>query len=239
MRRRSSRIPAPCLTTRRDGWSCCARRAAAAEVRARLVGGAYTQKKANEGPTAPHRQSHDRRGFQPSTRFGLAAKLFAILLVLGAVAVLITGVLGYIRARDALEQSHLQSAHLGAAKPRQTRSRPTSAASAPRCVCWHRPRWWSTPCAAFAGAVDELDAKTVPPEVRQKVSAGTIRIHAHGAPLLAQNTPAASSTGRSRAILPAGLVYRRQSPSQGTAQAAHREPAMAAPTASCMHSTIR
>ena len=39
------------------------------------------------------------------TRFGLAAKLFAILILLGAVAVLITGVLGYVRARDALEQT--------------------------------------------------------------------------------------------------------------------------------------
>jgi class 3 adenylate cyclase len=39
------------------------------------------------------------------TRFGLAAKLFAILILLGAVAVLVTGVLGYMRARDALEES--------------------------------------------------------------------------------------------------------------------------------------
>src|SRR5690242_18666031 len=36
-------------------------------------------------------------------RWGLAAKLFATLLLLGAVAVLITAMLGYIRARDALE----------------------------------------------------------------------------------------------------------------------------------------
>ena len=40
-----------------------------------------------------------------SARWGLAAKLFAILTLLGAVAVLVTGVLGYIRARDALEQT--------------------------------------------------------------------------------------------------------------------------------------
>src|SRR5437660_11357085 len=40
-------------------------------------------------------------------RLGLAAQLFAILILLGAVAVLITGVLGYIRARDALEQTIL------------------------------------------------------------------------------------------------------------------------------------
>jgi hypothetical protein len=38
-------------------------------------------------------------------RWGLAAKLFAILLLLGAVAVMITGVLGYIRAREALERA--------------------------------------------------------------------------------------------------------------------------------------
>ena len=44
-------------------------------------------------------------------RWGLAAKLFAILLLLGAVAVLVTGVLGYVRARDALAGVDLQPAH--------------------------------------------------------------------------------------------------------------------------------
>src|SRR5580704_15960443 len=39
------------------------------------------------------------------TRFGLAAKLFAVLILLGAVAVLVTGVLGYVRARDTLEET--------------------------------------------------------------------------------------------------------------------------------------
>jgi class 3 adenylate cyclase len=38
-------------------------------------------------------------------RWGLAAKLFAILTLLGAIAVLVTSVLGYIRARDALQES--------------------------------------------------------------------------------------------------------------------------------------
>ena len=38
-------------------------------------------------------------------RWGFAARLFAILLLLGAVAVLVTGVLGYMRARDALQES--------------------------------------------------------------------------------------------------------------------------------------
>ncbi|HSS87422.1 MAG TPA: adenylate/guanylate cyclase domain-containing protein, partial [Reyranella sp.] len=40
-----------------------------------------------------------------AARWGLAAKLFAILTLLGAVAVLVTGVLGYMRARDALQES--------------------------------------------------------------------------------------------------------------------------------------
>src|ERR1044072_6322353 len=38
-------------------------------------------------------------------RWGLAAKLFAILTLLGAIAVLLTGVLGYVQARDALQES--------------------------------------------------------------------------------------------------------------------------------------
>src|SRR4051812_15636064 len=38
-------------------------------------------------------------------RWGLAAKLFAILILLGAIAVLVTGGLGYVRAHDALEET--------------------------------------------------------------------------------------------------------------------------------------
>jgi class 3 adenylate cyclase len=38
-------------------------------------------------------------------RWGLAAKLFVILILLGAAAVLVTGVLGYLQARDALQES--------------------------------------------------------------------------------------------------------------------------------------
>src|SRR5215813_13535920 len=40
-----------------------------------------------------------------SARWGLAAKLFAILLLLGAVAVLVTSVMGYLHARDALQEA--------------------------------------------------------------------------------------------------------------------------------------
>ena len=35
-------------------------------------------------------------------RWGLSLRLFAILTLLGAIAVLVTGILGYVRARDAL-----------------------------------------------------------------------------------------------------------------------------------------
>src|SRR5690242_3718844 len=38
-------------------------------------------------------------------RWGLAAKLFAILLLLGAIAVLATSVMGYVHARDALQEA--------------------------------------------------------------------------------------------------------------------------------------
>jgi len=38
-------------------------------------------------------------------RLGLAAKLFAILVLLGAIAVLLTAGLGYLRARAALESA--------------------------------------------------------------------------------------------------------------------------------------
>ena len=49
--------------------------------------------------------STDTTALSSPTRWGLAAKLFAILTLLGAIAVLVTGVLGYMRARDALQES--------------------------------------------------------------------------------------------------------------------------------------
>src|SRR5471032_3261497 len=51
-------------------------------------------------PIVPDRPITDR-----PIRWGLAAKVFAILILLGAVAVLVTGVLGYVRARDVLEET--------------------------------------------------------------------------------------------------------------------------------------
>ena len=49
--------------------------------------------------------STDVTGSSRPPRWGLAAKLFTTLVLLGAIAVLVTGVLGYFRARDALEKA--------------------------------------------------------------------------------------------------------------------------------------
>ena len=38
-------------------------------------------------------------------RWGLGAKLFTTLVLIGAVAVIVTGMLGYMRAHDALEKA--------------------------------------------------------------------------------------------------------------------------------------
>jgi class 3 adenylate cyclase len=102
------------------------------------------------------------------TRWGLAAKLFAILLLLGAVAVLITGVLGYIQARDALERAIFDQltaarqtkAHQVEAYFRTVRSEMRLLAASKMVVDATR---------GFREAVDEFDRKEVPPDVRQAV----------------------------------------------------------------------
>ncbi len=101
-------------------------------------------------------------------RWGLAARLFAILLLLGAVAVLVTGVLGYIRARDALQESiynQLTSARKSKARQIETyfatiRNELTQLASAKMTIDAAR---------AFRTAYDELEQSDVPFELRRKV----------------------------------------------------------------------
>ena len=101
-------------------------------------------------------------------RWGLAAKLFAILLFLGAVAVLITGVLGYIQAREALERAIFDQlaaaretkAHQVEAYFRTVRSEMRLLAASKMVVDATR---------GFRGAVDEFDRKDVPAEVKQAV----------------------------------------------------------------------
>ncbi len=101
-------------------------------------------------------------------RFGLAAKLFAILILLGAVAVLITGVLGYVRAREALERTIF--AQLTAARETKTRQVETyfrSIRGEMRLLA--ASKMVVDAMRGFRDAVDELDRKDVPPDVRRKV----------------------------------------------------------------------
>jgi hypothetical protein len=49
--------------------------------------------------------SNDPVSADHEVRWGLAAKLFAILLLLGAIAVLVTSVMGYLRARQSLQEA--------------------------------------------------------------------------------------------------------------------------------------
>ena len=101
-------------------------------------------------------------------RWGLAAKLFAILLLLGAVAVMITGVMGYIRAREALERAIF--AQLTAAretKAHQVESYFRTVRNEVRLLAAAKMVVDAT--RGFREAVDELDDKPVPPEVKESV----------------------------------------------------------------------
>jgi class 3 adenylate cyclase len=107
-------------------------------------------------------------GSSRSVRWGLAAKLFTTLVLLGAIAVLVTGVLGYFRARDALEKAVFDQ--LTAARHTKTRQvedyfRKIDAelrflASSKMVVDATRE---------FRIVVDQLDRAGTSPDLRQKV----------------------------------------------------------------------
>jgi len=101
-------------------------------------------------------------------RWGLAAKLFAVLILLGAVAVAITGSLGYVRARDSLEQTIFnQLTAMRESKANQvgiyfrTIRADLRLLSASKMVV--------DAMHGFREAVDELDAKPVPDDIRRDV----------------------------------------------------------------------
>jgi class 3 adenylate cyclase len=101
-------------------------------------------------------------------RWGLAAKLFAILLLLGAVAVMITGVLGYMRAREALERAIF--AQLTAAretKSHQVESYFRTVRNEMRLLAASKMVVDAT--RGFREAVDEFDNRPVSPEVKESV----------------------------------------------------------------------
>ena len=100
--------------------------------------------------------------------WGLAAKLFAILILLGAVAVLVTGVLGYFRARDALEKAvfdQLTTARQTKARQVETYFRTIQA----ELRLLATSKMVVEAVREFRVAVDELDRAGVPLALRQKV----------------------------------------------------------------------
>ena len=101
-------------------------------------------------------------------RFGLAAKLFAILLFLGAVAVLITSVLGYIRARDALEETiYHQLTAARQTKARQVESYFRTIGSELRLLASTKMVVDAT--REFRSTFSELEQKPMPGELRRNV----------------------------------------------------------------------
>ena len=98
-------------------------------------------------------------------RFGLAAKLFAILLLLGGVAVLITSVLGYIRARDALEETiYNQLTAARQSKARQVESYFRTISGELRLLASTKMVVDAT--REFRSTFSELEQKQIPDELR-------------------------------------------------------------------------
>ena len=112
--------------------------------------------------------SPDVTGSSRPAGWGLAAKLFTTLVLLGAIAVLVTGVLGYFRARDALEKAVFDQ--LTAARQTKTRQVETyfrTIQAELRLLATSKMVVDAT--REFRIAVDQLDRAGAPPELRQKV----------------------------------------------------------------------
>ena len=108
-------------------------------------------------------------GWARPARWGLARKLFAILVLLGAIAVLLTAVLGYIRARDALEKAVFDQLTLARqAKARQIETYFRTIRAELRLLANSKMAIDST--REFRMAVEALDRGSVSPEMRDKVT---------------------------------------------------------------------
>src|SRR6185437_14090049 len=103
-------------------------------------------------------------------RWGLGTKLFATLLLLGAVAVLVTAALGYVRSRDALEAAiydQLTSARLAKARQVETYFRTTR----DELRLLASSKMVLEALRGMREGVDELDRQRPPEEMRKKVEA--------------------------------------------------------------------
>jgi class 3 adenylate cyclase len=103
-------------------------------------------------------------------RWGLGAKLFATLLLLGAIAVVVTAALGYVRSRDALEEAvynQLTTARLSKARQVETYFRTTR--NELRLLAGSKMALDAL--RGMREGVDELDKQRPPAEMRKKVEA--------------------------------------------------------------------
>lgn len=113
--------------------------------------------------------SSDVPGSSEPARWGLAAKLFTTLVLLGAIAVLVTGVLGYFRASDALEEAvYDQLTAARQSKTRQIEAYFRTIQAELRLLATSKMVVDAT--REFRIAVDQLDGAGAPPELQQKVS---------------------------------------------------------------------
>jgi class 3 adenylate cyclase len=107
-------------------------------------------------------------GSSRPARWGLAAKLFTTLVLLGATAVLVTGILGYFRARDALERAVFdQLTTARQTKARQIETYFGTIGRELRLLATSKMVVDAT--REFRVAIDQLDKAGVPPELSQKV----------------------------------------------------------------------
>ena len=110
----------------------------------------------------------DDRPTRDQFHWGLAAKLFAILILLGAIAVLVTGGLGYVRARDALEETiYNQLTAARQAKARQVETYFRNIRNDLRLLATSKMVIDAT--RGFHAAYEQLEQKPVPDDMQRKV----------------------------------------------------------------------
>ncbi len=110
----------------------------------------------------------DMTGSSRTAHRGLAAKLFAILVLVGAITVLVTGVLGYLRARDALEKAVFNQLTIARqTKARQVETYFRTIVSELRLLSTSQMVIDAT--REFRIAIDQLDRVGVPTELRREV----------------------------------------------------------------------
>jgi class 3 adenylate cyclase len=110
----------------------------------------------------------DRAAPDRPVRWGLAAKLFATLILLSAIAVLVSAVLGYVRGRDALEEAiYNQLTAARQAKARQVETYFRTTRDELRLLA--STKMVVDALRGFRDSYDELDKTEVSPELRTKV----------------------------------------------------------------------